>query len=159
MANWKPIPLVQTTGVRRRSFFVREICMNQIQSAAVLSAFLVLLGGCYRSASVAERSSQTTGTVTIEIVTEQDTQSIEFHDVATGTSLEQIMRKVEDVPITVQGSGMTAFVDKIGDLSTGSGDGWTFEIDGQFANQGIGNTKLSPPTTVTWRFGDFDSAE
>jgi len=132
--------------------------MSQMKKITVLSAFLLLIGGCGRSAPVAEPLSQARGTVTIEIVTEQQTKSIEVLDVATGTSLEQIMRSVKDVPITIQGSGTSAFVEKIGDRSTERGGGWTFKVDNEFANQGIGNTKLSPPTTVTWQYADFDSA-
>ena len=47
----------------------------------------------------------------------------------------------------------------IGDRATNSTDGWTFKVDQEFANQGIGSTSLNPPTTVTWSFGDFDGAE
>ena len=65
------------------------------------------------------------------------------------------MRSIKDVPVKVDGSGTTAFVDKIGERATDSTDGWTFKVDGEFANQGIGGTVLTPPTTVTWSFGAY----
>lgn len=121
---------------------------------------LVLLG-CSRSAPVSDPSATaaTTGTVTIEIVTNTGTQTIEIPDVAAGTSLEDVMRSIEAVSIKIQGSGTTAFVDRIGDQGTNTTDGWTFKVDGEFANQGIGSTTLTPPNTVTWSFGDFEEAE
>ena len=97
--------------------------------------------------------------MTIEIVTDAGTQTIEIPDVAAGTSLEDVMRSITAVSIEIQGSGTTAFVDRIGDQGTNTTDGWTFKVDGEFANQGIGSTTLSPPTKVTWSFGDFEGAE
>jgi hypothetical protein len=32
--------------------------------------------------------------------------------------------------------------------------GWTFKVDGKLANQGIGSTTLTPPTTITWSYRD-----
>ncbi len=98
------------------------------------------------------------GVVTIEIQSEDAaTQSIQVPDVADGTTLEAVMRMVEQVPVSVSGSGSTAFVDSIGDVKTDASQGWTFKVDGAFANQGIGQTVLHPPTTVTWSFGTFEN--
>ena len=66
----------------------------------------------------------------------------------------KVMGSIDQIPITMRGSGLTAFVDGIGDKSTSGSEGWTFKVDGQFANQGIGSTALSPPTTITWSYGD-----
>ncbi len=124
-------------------------------------AIVILIVGCTRSTPVADQPAQAKagGTVTIEIVTEAGSESIELPNIASGTTLEAVMRSVKELPITIRGSGTTAFVERIGNQSTGSSDGWTFKVDGEFANQGIGSTKLTPPTTVRWRFGEFDSAE
>ncbi|MGI9471644.1 MAG: DUF4430 domain-containing protein [Rubripirellula sp.] len=95
-----------------------------------------------------------TGTVTMEIATKGETQKVEIDNVAAGTTLEQVMRSVKDMPVRLRGSGVTAFVDAIGDQATTGTEGWVFRVDGEFANQGVGSTKLDPPTTVTWTFGD-----
>jgi hypothetical protein len=133
---------------------MREGKMKPITAVAIL-----LLAGCSRSTDVIDPPTVevASGTVTIKIVGATETQSIEIPDVAQGTLLEAVMRSIKDVPIKIQGSGTTAFVDKIGDQATDSTDGWTFKIDDEFANQGIGSTSLSPPTTVTWRFRDFEA--
>ncbi|PAY16710.1 hypothetical protein CKO51_25050 [Rhodopirellula sp. SM50] len=98
------------------------------------------------------------GVVTIEIQSaDAATQSIQVPDIADGTTLETVMRMVEQVPVSVSGSGSTAFVDSIGDVKTDASQGWTFKVDGAFANQGIGQTVLHPPTTVTWSYGTFEN--
>lgn len=124
--------------------------MKKTVSAAIL---LVALG-CSRSAPVAE-SPPATGSVTIEITGDGEPKSIEILEVVSGTTLETVMRSVSDVPIKISGSGTNAFVDKIGERATNRTDGWTFKVDGKHANQGIGRTVLTPPTTVTWSFGDY----
>jgi len=124
--------------------------MKKTVSATIL--FVVL--GCSRSAPVAE-PQRSTGTVTIQITVSGDMQSIQLPNIATGTTLETVMRLIEEVPVKVDGSGTTAFIDKIGDQATNSADGWTFKVDGEHANQGIGGTVLTPPTTVTWSFGEY----
>lgn len=116
--------------------------------------FLALTAGC-RQADQAFNPNAATGTVTIEIVGKTKTHRIDIADVAQGTSLEHVMRSIDKVPIKLNGSGKTAFVDKIGDQGTDATGGWTFTVDGEHANQGIGNTWLFPPTKVTWRFGDM----
>jgi hypothetical protein len=115
----------------------------------------VVLLGCHRDQQVADSSPVKNGTVTIEIVGSSGTESIEIPAVAAGTTLETVMRRVEQVPVQIQGTGSTAFVNKIGDLATDSRQGWTYKIDGQHINRGLGSTTLSPPTTVTWRYGEF----
>ena len=97
------------------------------------------------------------GVVTLEINSKDSAaQTVQVPDVAEGTTLESVMRMVDQIPVTVSGSGTTAFVDSIGDVKTDASQGWTFKVDGEFANQGIGQTVLHPPTTVTWSFGEFD---
>ena len=128
--------------------------MTKIRATSLPLLALLLIGpGCNRSAPGID-SAVTRGIVTIEIVGQTETQEIVIDDVAKGTTLEQVMRTITAIPIAVQGSGTTAFVDQIGDQATDNSGGWTFTVDGEFANQGIGNTFLSPPTKVTWRFGD-----
>jgi hypothetical protein len=129
------------------------------KTLAVTCAILVL--GCSRSTPVADpvAADNKTGIVTIEVVNDTGNQTFEIPNVVSGTMLEEVMRSIKDLPIKIQGSGTTAFVDQIGDRATNSTDGWTFKVDGEFANQGIGSTSLNPPTTVTWSFGDFEEEE
>ena len=122
--------------------------------------FTLLLLGCNRSSDVAredeDAAQQVAGTVTIRIVSdEKDVVEIEIPDVASGESLENVMRQIKECPIEISGSGETAFVQSIDGLDTEGGQGWTFQVDGEFANQGVGKTLLSPPTTVEWSYGGF----
>ena len=94
------------------------------------------------------------GTVTLEIQGSDSAKIIEIADVQTGTTLEQVMRSITQIPISIRGSGVTAFVDGIGEQTSIGNKGWVFRVDGIHANQGVGSTVLTPPATITWVYGD-----
>ena len=107
--------------------------------------------------AIASGEEVVTGTVTLRIIAdEKETVEVELPDIAEGESLESVMRNFKDCPVEISGSGTTAFVQSIDGLSTSGSEGWTFKVDGEFANQGIGETTLSPPTTVEWSYGGFE---
>ncbi|MDG2223557.1 MAG: DUF4430 domain-containing protein [Rubripirellula sp.] len=102
-------------------------------------------------------SSAVTGVVTIEIVDGDETQTVELPEIEAGTTLEQIMRSITDPVISIRGSGVTAFVDQIGEQGTSGSEGWVFRVDGEFAKQGVGSTTIDPPATVTWSYGGMEA--
>jgi hypothetical protein len=117
---------------------------------------LTLLAGCGEQATTVDPSAPT-GTVILTIqLPDQEARVVKVANVAEGDTLESVMRSVEEVPIEITGSGSTAFVKSIDGLATGSSEGWTFRVDGEFAEQGIGATHLNPPTEVTWTFGEYE---
>jgi hypothetical protein len=145
--------------------------------ASCLMVFLLLVAGCDSGSSdrtssdtgatAATSGSQTgtqgqasngpaveTGTVTLEIQGSDPPLRIEIEDVRTGTTLEKVMRSVTQIPISIRGSGVTAFVDSIGEQAASGSEGWVFRVDGVHANQGVGSTVLTPPATITWVYGD-----
>lgn len=99
-------------------------------------------------------SAVETGTVTLEIQGSGPPLTIEIEDVQTGTTLEEVMRSVTEIPISMRGSGVTAFVDGIGEQAASGSEGWVFRVDGVHANQGVGSTVLTPPATISWIYGD-----
>ena len=127
--------------------------MHRLKIHSLISLAVVLAFGCQKPPPVAVQTG-TAAAVTIEVKRGDHTDSIRIENVVTGTTLESLMRSIDDMPVTIQGSGVTAFVDRIGDMATSGSEGWTFKVDGKFANQGIGSTTLTPPTTVTWSYGD-----
>ena len=133
--------------------------MHKFFAFWLLAMFTV---GCSTKTPVAESTSaedrQNTGTVTIEIHSDSMNRTIEVPSVAQGTTLEEVMRSIDEVDVQLSGSGTTAFVNQIGDTATQSAEGWTFRVDGEWANEGIGTTKLAPPTTVAWQFGTMEEA-
>lgn len=132
--------------------------MQQSLLPLLISIAFVIAPGCGKQAPPeADAGIGTTlggGTVTFEFDLGDRTETIAVDQVQPGESLEAVMRSMDQIPITINGSGTTAFVHQIGDVATSSSEGWTFKVDGEFANQGIGNTELHPPTTVSWSFGD-----
>ena len=95
------------------------------------------------------------GPVTFKIHAGDDLVTFDIEEVRAGTTLEAVMRRIDQIPITIGGSGSTAFVDKIGGTATSGSEGWTYTVDGEFAMKGVGQTTLSPPTTVEWTFGSM----
>ena len=106
----------------------------------------------------AEITDGVTGTVTVEIDSSGQTQTIVLDQVPQGETVETLMRQITDCKVVITGSGTTAFVQQIGDQATGSSEGWTYTIDGQRANRGIGSTTLTPPATVKWNYGAYSDA-
>ncbi len=145
--------------------------------ASCLIVFLLLIAGCDSGSNASSSSnigateatsdSQTraevqagngpaveAGIVTLELQGSDAPLTIEIEDVRTGTTLEQVMRSITQIPISVRGSGVTAFIDGIGEQTSSGNEGWVFRVDGIHANQGVGSTVLTPPTTITWFYGD-----
>ena len=105
--------------------------------------------------SVTAESKAPTGTVTVEVALQGEIKTVQIDDVEEGTTVEAVMRRMEDPVAEIKGSDTTAFVHTIGDLATSGREGWTFKIDGEFSPQGVGSATVHPPTTISWRFGDF----
>ncbi len=128
---------------------------------------LVLLGGIIvalivgcETKNVSQSGAAKTvamGSVTMEVVQGETTKQFVVHDVAEGTTLEAVMRQAKDLPIELKGSGWTAFVQSIDGVATNQTEGWTYKVDGEHANVGIGSLELSPPVTITWSFGAWES--
>ncbi len=138
----------------------------------VMPACVILLmtfAGCWNSASDspaidagtselnAGKTTEATvsGPVTFQINDGDKVVTFDIENVSDGATLESVMRRIDRIPVSIRGSGVTAFVDQIGDLGTNSSEGWTYLVDGEFATRGIGETTLSPPTTVEWTFGSM----
>ena len=66
-----------------------------------------------------------------------------------------MLRSAVDPSFQIRGSGETAFIESIGGIEPSDGEGWLFKVDGEFAMQGVGSTKLTPPSKVRWSLGTF----
>lgn len=96
--------------------------------------------------------------MTLEFTRDDQIKTLVVDSVAGGTTLESVMRSIDEVPIVIRGGGVTAFVQEIDGLTTSASEGWTYQADGKFVNEGIGSYELTPPVTITWKFGDWDDA-
>jgi Domain of unknown function (DUF4430) len=133
------------------------------------SCFLValLLAGCNSQyipipapavpATATTTPTGTSGVVTVEFQINGETKTVKVADVAEGATVEAVMQSIEGIPIELHGSGVTAFIHSIAGKSTSGTEGWTYKVNGQFANEGIGSTTLTPPATITWEFGESPS--
>ena len=80
-------------------------------------------------------------------------------DVEPGSTLESVLRKATELEIVITGASETAFVHQIAGVETGFREGWTYEVDGEFAKVGIGQYELQPPTVVRWTYGTMKESE
>lgn len=128
-----------------------------------LALFVMLLClGCRQSGTTVAPSPERSGAVgpvTFQIVDGDKVTTVIVEEVAVGETLESVMRRVVQPQISIRGEGVTAFVDQIGDRATNTSEGWTYRIDGEFATRGIGESMLTPPTTVQWSFGSMPDNE
>ncbi|EMB15873.1 DUF4430 domain-containing protein [Rhodopirellula europaea] len=100
-----------------------------------------------------------TGEVTFEfVIDEETTKSYVVDNVASGTTLETLMRDLSSPKMEIGGEGTTAFVESIEGVATNATHGWTFTVDGEFATNGIGTTELDPPNTIVWKYTTFEEA-
>ena len=80
-------------------------------------------------------------------------------DVEPGSTLESVLRKATELEMVITGASETAFVHQIAGVETGFREGWTYEVDGEFAKVGIGQYELQPPTVVRWTYGTMKESE
>jgi len=128
--------------------------------ATVLSVgFLVAIGCSRPAAPIRDSQAAQTGTVTVVFSLPSGEVRREIDGVAAGTTIVDVLSKIDDPKIEVTGSGDMAFVNLVGDLGTTEGEGWTFKVDGKWADRGIGAYELSPPATIHCSHGKFDPSD
>lgn len=134
--------------------------------AGLIACGWVLLVGCSPSSTTpsdttpAPATSSATGTVTVSVAWpegEPEEMAVPIED---PTTVEQVMRSEALAAWNPQlkGSGSTAFLTGLGDLTTAAGEGWTFTVDGEWAERGIGQTEVTPGAKIRWSYGTFESA-
>ena len=128
-----------------------------IRHSLTLIAFSLgtLLLGCQSSEPTRGSNGTPNGTVTIEVVQDGKTLAFVVDDVVAGTTVEELLRGLDAIEVEISGSGTTAFVHSIGGQAPDGNEGWMFQIDGEFASQGVGSTKVEPPTTITWEISSL----
>jgi len=120
---------------------------------------LAWAGGCSSTATpptATEAIKPGPVTVVIELGSEQ--KSHQFDEVQPGTTIAELMAQIEDPLVRLTGSGSMAFVESIGELGTDRGLGWTFRVNGEWADRGIGAFPLEPPAEIRWTHGAFESS-
>jgi hypothetical protein len=158
-------------GIHAAGVSFRTNCMHRIKKTAqkrspvelLIFATVLLCGGCSRSTAPIDRSSADNvpaGPVTVVIDFGDSTVRREIESVPEGTTVAQVMTEITDPPVKLIGSGAMTFVDSIGDLGTTGGKGWTFRVDGKWADRGIGAYQLTPPALIEWSHrGSVSAAE
>lgn len=86
----------------------------------------------------------------------------QFDTAGTFETVADLMRQVAAHPrapkIVMTGEGTTAFIASIGGLDSSSGKGWTYYVNGQWADEGIGSEEIAPGDRIDWAYGSWDEA-
>lgn len=129
----------------------------------LLAAVAFSLPGCSRepagappAGDASDGNATEPGPVTVEILRDGQSRSVTLDQVAHGTTVEEVMRSIDQFPVEIRGGGTTAFVDSIDGVATGADTGWTYQVDGEPAYEGVGAKRLAPPATISWSFGGWD---
>ena len=118
----------------------------------------LLAVGCTRSAPEPVDADAPAGTVTVVLKMPDGEQRVEVPDVRSGETVLSVMERIESPEVHYQGSGSSAFITRIGQISTSASEGWTFYVNGQWADRGPGVYQLQPGDTIQWRYGSFSEA-
>lgn len=131
----------------------------------VLCGLLTIgLAGCgggegeVQSGAVAELDeSKPVGEVRVEIVSgSEDRVVVTVPEVVEGMTLLEVMNRVDDPKVSIQGSGGNALVIGFGELTQAGGEGWTYRVNGEWADRGVGAFEVKPGDTITWSYGGYD---
>lgn len=145
LGGQKPSPIGRASDRRRSPLVGMWLC-----------GWLAWAGGC--STTVTPPSTTEPGPVTVVIELGDESKSQRFDEVQPGTTIAELMAQIEDPSVRLSGSGAMAFVESIGELGTDRGLGWTFRVNGEWADRGIGAYPLEPPAEIRWTHGAFESA-
>ena len=116
----------------------------------VLFAFAVGCGGG------AEKASTETIHVAVEIEFGEGEEDVRAELSLDGSvTVADAINQINAVNFEIKGSGSMMFVESIDDVATSAGEGWTYTINGEWANEGIGTKRLSDGDVVRWTFGTF----
>ncbi len=135
-----------------------------VAGVLLLAAVALFLPGCSRQPAAGDASdgpptatsTPEPGPVTVEILRDGQTRSVTLDPIPHGTTVEEVMRSIDQFPVEIRGSGTTAFVDSIDGMTTGADTGWTYQVDGEPAHEGVGVKRLAPPAKISWSFGGWD---
>ena len=91
---------------------------------------------------------------------ENETTVIELDDLPASSTVADGMRRIQQIPdqvtIEMQGSGAMTFVSAINELKTAAGEGWSYRVNNQWAEAGVGATGLHDGDVVRWSHGAFE---
>lgn len=87
--------------------------------------------------------------------------SIESSDVNIDSddTVADVLRRLSDLVVVMQGSGSMTFVAGIGDFTTAGGEGWSYRVNGQWADRSVGVYNVSPGDQIEWTYGNFDLSD
>lgn len=134
--------------------------------AAAAACILLFHAGCRPAVEPGPEQQSNAGataeagpvTVRFEWPDDRPTTTEVVENVPAGTTLETVLRDLPQPEMQITGGGQTALVQSICGVEISGDRGWTFEINDNFATRGVGSTRLTPPTTITWRYTSFEEA-
>jgi hypothetical protein len=138
--------------------------MAQVKRNAFFLIFLIVLpaisSGCDSSKELPAELQRDIGTVTLEIDfgDQKPSKSIDVVCSPDSTVLLSLERaqQMNKLKFKVTGSGETAFLDSIDDVSNEVDQGkyWTYRVNDSLGDKSAGVFAVKPADKITWTFGD-----
>ncbi|XZE51996.1 DUF4430 domain-containing protein [Planctomycetaceae bacterium SH139] len=102
-------------------------------------------------------TSELEGSVIVEFrYPDQRLESLVVSPVRSGDTVLEVMRQIEQPVIAIQGSGRNSLLTQIGEFSNRGAEGWTFYVNGEWADRGIGDYPIQLDDKIEWQYGDFE---
>ncbi len=76
-------------------------------------------------------------------------------DATVGDVMQRLAASDAFADIELSGSGERMFIPAIGEHRTSGGEGWMYELNGQWAKQGIGTQRISDGDIILWKYGTY----
>lgn len=104
------------------------------------------------------RAEDRVGSVTVRIHIPGGSPSLSTVDIDADDTVADVLSRLPDLQVVMQGSGPMTFVSQIGDLPTAGGQGWSYRVNGEWADRSVGVFAVSPGDQIEWTYGDFDAS-
>jgi hypothetical protein len=147
--------------------------MNVISLRFLICCLFVSFIGCDTESSIDTKGSglgvgsenkhvaadEKTGTVTVII--RYPNGSVDSSDIGIDAddTVADTLRRLKGIPVVIQGSGSMTFVAGIGEFETAGGEGWSYRVNGQWADRSAGVYQVSPGDQIEWTFGNFEPTD
>ena len=140
---------------KQRSYRQRQTIAFGLMVSLVVAGF-----GCRRDEQVQTvapvAAEEAIGPIGLRVVKpDGSTRDYGALKIVAGDTLLDCLRRIPESGFSIRGDGAMAFVTEIDSFASRGGEGWTFYVNGQWADRGIGDFEVHPDDQIEWRYGDF----
>ncbi|WP_417736693.1 DUF4430 domain-containing protein [Rosistilla oblonga] len=142
-------------------FVCQTVSVASLQRIAGIGCLLLLaLVGCQNATEPAAAPPADGPKIAVRFVFEfgeGEPVEVALDAVPDGSTVADAMRQIAEMPDTVQleivGKGDMAFVQSINGKTTSGNEGWSYYVNEEWAQEGVGAIELKDGDLVRWAYG------